>query len=214
MSRITFGLSLAVPRTCIHQPQLGVMSSCCRLCLQLFDPNIFCTFRAHDFVAMDPFSAVQVAASIVQCIDVGVRVLQRLKQFHSKAGALPQAFENISKRLPIFIVNLRQIKLTLDYVPDDARKALRPAIDECSSYVLKLEGVVDLALPKLDDSSVTKSWKAVVSVKHESDIRNIEKVIKEYMEIFAQYQTSSLAIQSFTRRSPICPNSPEPVKLT
>lgn len=208
-------LSLAVPRTCIHQPQ----SYPCWLCQAVSHMfvkapnshlNLACSIPAHHIIAMDPFSALQVAASIIQCIDVGVRVVERLNEFHNKAGDLPQAFKHIRKRLPVFIETLRHTHLTLENVSESARKALKPAADECLSQIQKLENVIESALPKLDDSSVTKSWKAVVSVKYESDIKDMEKVIKDYMEIFAQYQTSSLALQSFTRWSPKCPNVPAP----
>jgi hypothetical protein len=144
----------------------------------------------------ESLAALQVAASIIQVIDVGIRVVQRLREYHDNANDLPDAFKHVSKRLPIFIETLRQTKSTIEIMSDSARKALRPAIEECLLQIHKLETMVDAALPKSSDSEMRKSWKAVISVKYDSEVKNMDRVIKDYMEVVSQHQISSLAMQT------------------
>jgi hypothetical protein len=150
---------------------------------------------------MAELAALQVAASIIQVIDVGIRVVQRLREYHDKANELPDAFKHISKRLPIFIETLRQTKSTFEVVSDSARKALQPAIEECLLQICKLEVMVDAALPKMNDSGMTRSWKAIVSVKYDSEVKEMDRVIKDYMEVMSQHQVSSLVVQGLSSTS-------------
>jgi hypothetical protein len=53
--------------------------------------------------AMAEFAALSVAASILQVVNVGIRVIKRLNEYGDKANGLPDAFKHINKRLPIFI---------------------------------------------------------------------------------------------------------------
>jgi hypothetical protein len=145
---------------------------------------------------MEGLAGIQVAASIAQIVDIGLRVIRRLHEYHGKTGELPDAFLHISKRLPILVETLRQTKSAIVATTGSARKALEPATEECRRQIEKLEVLIESALPKTDDSSVAKSWKALVSVKYESDIKRMDKVIKSYMEVLSQYQISSLAVQN------------------
>jgi hypothetical protein len=145
---------------------------------------------------MAELAALSVAASILQVIDVGIRVIERFKELNDSANGLPDAFRHISKRLPIFIDALRQTKSSVEDMSDSARKAFKPAIEECLIQIHKLEATINAVLPKLGDNGLARGWKALVSVKYDSQIKEMERVIKDYMEVMAQHQVSSLAVKN------------------
>jgi hypothetical protein len=147
---------------------------------------------------MAELAALSVAASILQVIDVGLRVLTRLNDFNANANGLPDAFRHISTRLPIFIDALRQTKNGLEDMTDSARAAFRPAIQECLAQIKKLEETMDVVLPKLGESGIARGWKAVRSVRYDSEVREMERVIRAYMEVMAQHQVSTLAVRSIS----------------
>jgi hypothetical protein len=147
---------------------------------------------------MAELAALQVAASIIQVIDVGIRVIKRLQDFKKKANGLPDAFKHINLRLPLFVDALRQTNAALEDMTDTTRKAFRPAIEECLVQIRKLETTIEIVLPKESDRGFTRGWKALISVKSESDIKDMNRIIKEYMELMAQHQTSSLALRQST----------------
>jgi hypothetical protein len=147
---------------------------------------------------MAELAALQVAASIIQVIDVGIRVIKRLQDFKKNANGLPDAFKHINLRLPLFVDALRQTNAALEDMTDSTRKAFRPAIEECLVQIRKLEITIETVLPKESDRGFARSWKALISVKSESDIKEMDRIIKEYMELMAQHQTSSLALRRST----------------
>jgi hypothetical protein len=149
---------------------------------------------------MEGLAGLQVVASIVQVIDVGCRVVRRLKEYHDKTNELPDVFMHISKRLPILVETLGQTNSTIEAATESTRKALTPATEECLKQIEKLEFVVETALPKTGDSSIVKTWKALASVKYESEIKQTDRVIKDYMEILSQHQISSLTVQNLNRK--------------
>jgi hypothetical protein len=153
---------------------------------------------------MAELAALSVAASILQVIDVGIRVIGRLKEYNDKANGLPNAFKHISKRLPIFIDALRQTNSAIESMTDSARKAFKPAIEECLIQIHRLEATIDAVLPKIGDSGILRGWKAVISVKYDSNVEEMEKVIKDYMEVMSQHQVSSLAVRSLNGTSATC----------
>jgi len=149
---------------------------------------------------MAELATLQVAASIIQVIDVGVRVIARLKAYHDKTNGLPVAFKHISKKLPIFIHALEQTKSALDVMTDSARKAFLPAIEECFEQIKRLETTIDAALPKVGDTGRMRSWKAIVSIKYESEVKEMDRVIQEYMGVMTQHHVSSLATRNLTSK--------------
>ena len=84
---------------------------------------------------------------------------------------------------------------------DATRKAFVPAVEECLTQVQNLEVRVDAVLPKPDDSGRTRSWKAIISVKNDSEIKQVDRVIREYMELMAQHETSTFVLRHVESRS-------------
>jgi hypothetical protein len=161
-----------------------------------------------DIYAMAELAALQVAASIIQVIDVGIRISERLKDFHDKSHALPSTFKHINNKLPIFIDALRQTKEAMETMTDSARKAFRPVIEECYMQITRLEATVDAVLPKRGDTGRMRSWKAIISLKHDDEVKEMERVIQVYMAVMAQHHTSSLAMQSLNSKLAAFTNRP------
>ncbi|KAL1800626.1 hypothetical protein ACET3X_000968 [Alternaria dauci] len=154
---------------------------------------------------MAEFAALSVAASILQVIDISVRVAERLNEYRKKEDSLPTAFKHVSTRLPIFILALQNTNAKMEDMTDEARRALKPAIEECFSQIKKLETIINKVLFKPGDRGATRGWKSIKSVRYDSDVSDLEKVIRRYMEAM-DYGLSSMALNSGTEKS-----SPQPI---
>jgi hypothetical protein len=143
---------------------------------------------------MAELAALSVAASILQVIDISVRVAERLNEYRKQEDSLPDAFKHVSTRLPIFVLALRTTNSKIEDMADDARKAMKPAIEECFSQITKLEMIIDKVLFKPGDRGATRGWKSIVSVKYDGDVKDLDKVIRRYMEAM-QYGLSSVTAQ-------------------
>jgi hypothetical protein len=144
---------------------------------------------------MAELAALSVAASILQVIDISVRVAERLNEYRKKEDSLPTAFKHVSTRLPIFVLKLRDTNAKVEDMTDDARRALKPAIEECFNQIKKLETIIDKVLFKPGDKGATRGWKSIKSVKYDSDVSELDKVIRRYMEAM-NYGLSSVALHS------------------
>jgi hypothetical protein len=71
---------------------------------------------------------------------------------------------------------------------------MKPAIEECFAQIKKLEGIIDKVLFQPGDTGATRGWKFVVSVKYDSDVKELDKVTRGYME--AMHYGLSSAIQN------------------
>jgi hypothetical protein len=143
---------------------------------------------------MAEIAALSLAASILQVIDISVRVAERLNEYRKKADSLPDAFKHARTRLPIFVLALRDTNAKIEDMPDSAKRAMKPAVDECFAQIKKLDKIIDKVLFKPGDTGAIRGWKSVVSVRYDSDVKELDKVIRKYMEAM-QYGLSS-AIQN------------------
>lgn len=72
------------------------------------------------------------ASAIVQFIDFGSKIVNRLSDFSADVQEVPKTFRQIKTQLPL-IDTLEQIEVQADahQVSETTAKALKPVIDEC-----------------------------------------------------------------------------------
>lgn len=58
----------------------------------------------------EALAIVGLVAAIIQFIDFGTKVVQRLEEFYSKAKEIPGVFRDICIQLPLLIKDLKQTK--------------------------------------------------------------------------------------------------------
>ena len=150
---------------------------------------------------MAEIAALSLAASILQVINISVRVAERLNEYHQKGDSLPDAFKHVSTRLPIFVLALRDTNTKIGDMTDDARRAMRPAIKECFTQIKTLDGIIEKVLFKPGDTGATRGWKSVVSVKYDSDVKELDKVIRRYMEAMHYGLSSAILNPGCEQRS-------------
>lgn len=59
---------------------------------------------------MDPVAAVDLAAAIVQFIEVGSKTIKGLSDFHGTLDEIPRAFGHAKAKLPLIMSGLDKIK--------------------------------------------------------------------------------------------------------
>lgn len=133
---------------------------------------------------MSGFEVVGTVASVVQLIDVGVRIVERLNDYRHKTNSLPKAFHTVRIRLPAFVDVLRETRIAMDQnrLSDSARNALGPLLAECKIQIHILDVIVEKVLPLDVDSKADRAWKAIKSLKYETDVVEAETALKNYIE--------------------------------
>jgi len=133
--------------------------------------------------AMSGLEVVSAVASIGQLIDLGVKVINRMKEFRDKTNSLPKAFQHIEKELPAFVEILRNTKAANDANQhnETGRKALDPLIQECYVQIKTINTLLQKMLPDSTDSGVVRGWKAVASFRYDDRVTEAESVIRKYL---------------------------------
>lgn len=134
---------------------------------------------------MDPLSAMGVAASIAQFVNLGVQVAARLKEYNSATTEVPKALQHISAQLPLLVRSLERIKtgMEVEKVDLDTRCILKGVVSGCMRQVEKVDRIIDKVLHVPGDTLVSKVQKVFVGLKNDEKILSIEKNLQTYISV-------------------------------
>lgn len=85
----------------------------------------------------EALAVVGLVAAIIQFIDFGTKVVQRLEEFNSKAKEIPGIFRDICIQLPLLIKDLKQTKEDIEagHHDQETQKSVLALIEGCQSYI-------------------------------------------------------------------------------
>lgn len=143
----------------------------------------------------EALAVISIVANIIQLVDFGSRILQRLEEYQSKIGDIPEAFRHIKVELPVLLDALQQTQLAIDagLVRDGSKKALVPAIEGCEVQIRLLDEVIALALPVSSDTWFKRGGKALKSLRYDAKVERVTAVIRGYVQTLTYHATTSLA---------------------
>jgi hypothetical protein len=124
----------------------------------------------------------------------------RLDDFHGVVSHSPKAFRQTQSEIPLLVDTLKQTQKAIDAgsVPADTARALSPVVDGCRERLGELESLVVAALPKQNDSTRVRHYKALASIVKESKIEKINRSIHRYIETLTFYHAAAAASKSHT----------------
>ena len=134
---------------------------------------------------MDPLSALGVASSIYQFVDLGIKVATRLKECNSAFTDVPKSLQHISAQLPLLINALDRMKtgVEVEKVDLDTRCILKGVVSGCKQQVEKIDKIIGKVLHVPGDSLVTKVQKVFVALKNDEKVLAIEKNLQTYIQV-------------------------------
>jgi hypothetical protein len=139
---------------------------------------------------MDPITAVSLAGTIVQFIELGTKVAIRVADISSAVDDVPRAFKQIRIKLPLILDGLRRIQCNIDngLVDKETQEALMPVVKNCLTETQQLDKIIEKALPSSDDSSWERKMKGIKSLTYDTKIEEISKSLESYTEILIFHQ--------------------------
>ena len=134
---------------------------------------------------MDPLTAIGVAASIAQFVNLGIQVTARLKEYNSATTDVPKALQHISAQLPLLVRSLERIKteIEVEKVDLDTRCILKGVVAGCMQQVQKVDRIIEKVLHVPGDSLRNKVQKVFVGLKNDDKILAIEKNLQTYISV-------------------------------
>lgn len=142
----------------------------------------------------EALAVVSIVANIIQLVDFGSRVLERLEEYQSKFGDIPEAFRHIKVELPVLLDALGQTQSAINAgsIRVESKKALIPAIQGCEVQIRLLDDVITIALPVSNGSWIRRSGKAFKSLRYDAKVERVTVVIRGYIQTLTYHAAVSL----------------------
>ncbi|KAM7196608.1 short-chain dehydrogenase [Rhypophila sp. PSN 637] len=139
---------------------------------------------------MDPFSAVGLAASIIQFIELGVKIVDRLSAFGSDASQIPASFRQVRIELPLVIDGLRRIhdQVVAGSLEPATEKSLIPVIHECQQTAKELDDLLEKTIPSAGASSWERKKLALVSLGRDKHVEQLATSIAGFVRVLTFHQ--------------------------
>ena len=135
--------------------------------------------------SLSPLSVMEafgVAANIISIIHITTEVVQRLNDFKATVEGLPRALKSLSVELPTLINSLRRIRQAIEdgRVSQESQEALEPLIKDFEFQIQSLSYIILKMRPRVN-SNTARNLKAVTSFRYDSEVKQIESVIRNYV---------------------------------
>jgi hypothetical protein len=141
----------------------------------------------------EALAIVGLVSAIVQFVDFGGKVLERLNEFNSDLHEVPKTFQAISTQLPLLIDTLQRInqRVTGGHVSDATATALKSLVDACSAEIQVLQKILDNTLPDQNSSSWQRRLLALKSLRHNKDVDRSVTKLEGYIRLLTFSQSTS-----------------------
>ena len=133
--------------------------------------------------------AIGVISSIISCIEMTLKVADRLEYYLSRTKEPPQIFRTLYDQLPLLIQTFEEIKIACEKekISTEQQKSLLKTVQGCVRLTTLLEAQLEECLPLPDDSLLIKGKKAIKSIKAERNIAEIQRILETYKSTLTLY---------------------------
>lgn len=134
---------------------------------------------------------IGLVSAIVQFVDFGTRVVNRLHEFQSEVADGPKVYQDIQNRLPLMLelVNKIQVRLVAGQIDRPSQATMLPVVESCILQMKLLSDLLFNVFPQASESSWKRGKRAFYSVTRESEIEKIDHALRTKFELLVQAET-------------------------
>ena len=146
----------------------------------------------------EAMATVGFVAAIIDISCFAKRLVDRCKEFHSRAKDVPKAFRDICDQLPLIVLSLEQIRAQVEsgLLSEDSLISLQPVIKACHEEVKDLEVILNKILPAPSASSWDRSALALRSLCYETKVKKSTANLDSHIQKLMFYQISISAARA------------------
>ncbi|KAF2671127.1 hypothetical protein BT63DRAFT_412193 [Microthyrium microscopicum] len=144
-------------------------------------------------MVLDPITAVGIASSFAQLIEIGFKIGHRIRLFTSAQVELPSTLRDAGDRLDLVIKSL--VRLQND---SDAATELSNFLIGLKRRMESLDEIIDKYLPKDDDSTTTKLVAAVRSLGKDRKVEKLSEELQSDVIYLTGYLTARMSVAALT----------------
>ena len=148
-------------------------------------------------------AALALGSSIISFIDMGGKVITRVREYIETSQEVPEVLRDISDRLETLLLTTKNLESALNAgkLDDGAKAALRSTVAGLERQALILQGLCEHILPSLGDMWWQKARKAVSSLRKEKELKNVLQKIIAYESTLNLYFTTAMSLKDSSNGS-------------
>jgi hypothetical protein len=142
----------------------------------------------------EALAIVGLVSAIVQFVDFGAKIVERLNEFNSDAHEVPKTFQTIEVQLPLLIDTLHrtQQQASDGHISMRTASALKPLIEACCEEITALQKILDKAIPPKESSSWRRRVQALKSLAHDDNVERSITKLESHIRLLAFHQSTSV----------------------
>jgi hypothetical protein len=146
----------------------------------------------------EALAIIGLVSSIAQFVDFSLKIVHRLKEFHSSLDEVPTAFLDVTIDLPLLVDTLERTKKQTEEgcFCNNTQEAIRSVVEGCRSQVGRLNDILEETLPTKGDSFLKRQKRAFLSISQEKKIQQITTTFRNYVQTLTYHQATETLIGS------------------
>jgi hypothetical protein len=131
-------------------------------------------------------AVVGVVASILQIIDIGQKLVHRMRDFQSEQSS--KISQPIETELRTLLPLLEKTKVAVQdgNITAEGRHALLPILDDCERQI-KLLNEIENRLPQPGDAWSSKASKAILNLRKDAKVAKIKAILHGHAQTLQLY---------------------------
>ena len=131
---------------------------------------------------MDPLTAIGLASAIVNFIELGTKMANRMKEL-SEAGDIPEVFRDIKTRLPLIISIVQNTRHANNDLSPAAEGAFDQVVRHCFEQVSLLDEILKKVIVSKGDSRLKRTVRAGISLVEEGRVQRIATALRDNVQL-------------------------------
>ena len=142
-------------------------------------------------------AALALGASVISFIDIGGKIISRVREYIETSQEVPEVLRDISDRLETLLLTTKNLESALNAgkLDDGAGAALKSTVGALERQALVLQSLCEHMLPSLGDMWWQKARKAVSSLRKEKELKNVLQKIIAYESTLNLYFTTAMSLK-------------------
>lgn len=142
-------------------------------------------------------AALILGAAVISFIDIGGKVIARLREYIQTSQEVPEVLRDVHDRLETLLLTTKNLQSALNAgrLDDGARAALKGAVGGLERQARVLQGLCEHILPSLGDRWWQKARKAASSLRKEGELKIALQKIIAYESTLNLYFTTAMSLK-------------------
>ncbi|MCJ1350617.1 MAG: hypothetical protein MMC33_000598 [Icmadophila ericetorum] len=142
--------------------------------------------KLTDPTQLHPLTAIDLASSVVQLVDFGLKVARRLSDYNNaRPREVPKSLQSINSQLPLLLHSLSRLRTEteVERIDVNTKFLLRGVISGCMRLVEEVEDIINKLSSIPGEAFSVKLRKVLSSIKNDGKVQALDRNLETYIQV-------------------------------